>query len=164
MIITDELRKWAEGNTLRVGMSLRTARDQAIAIADRIDAEHVDDVAKAYDEGRNGMKALLERDYVKLPTDADGVSIHIGDVLTDDAEFKSEGNVKCLMLDEDGWMVGFGKGWTYTRNHEWHHYHKPTIEEVLREFAFQNGQSVTDDGIVAEFAEKLLEVVEHGRD
>ncbi len=40
MNITDELRAWANGDSLRAGMSLRTARDQALAIADRIDAEH----------------------------------------------------------------------------------------------------------------------------
>jgi len=44
--ITDELRKWAEGDTLRAGMSLRTARDQVLAIADRIDAAHEDAVAE----------------------------------------------------------------------------------------------------------------------
>ena len=61
--ITDELRSWAEGDALRAGMSLRTARDQALTIADRIDAE------------------LAER-YVALPLDADGVPIHFGDVLS----------------------------------------------------------------------------------
>ena len=44
--IADELRKWAEGDTLRAGMSLRTARDQALAIADRIDAAHEDAMAE----------------------------------------------------------------------------------------------------------------------
>lgn len=44
--ITGELREWAQSDALRAGMSLRTARDQALAIADRIDAAY----QKAEDE------------------------------------------------------------------------------------------------------------------
>lgn len=47
MRITDELREWAEGDTLRAGMSLRTARDQVLDIADHIDAEYESEISRA---------------------------------------------------------------------------------------------------------------------
>ena len=68
MSITDELRKWAEGNALRAGMSLRTARDQALAIADRIDAEHERIVRETGEE----IVRDVRREWVRLPIDADG--------------------------------------------------------------------------------------------
>lgn len=118
-------------------------------IADLIDAEHQKACDDAWDNGYEadylGIESWLtehpqvmeKHGWVKLPKDADGEVIHIGDVLTDDAEFKSEGVVERLMLDESGWFVGFGKGWTDTKIHEWHHYHEPTVDDLL----FSYGQA-----------------------
>ena len=68
MSITDELREWA-------GRSLyyKERRDELTAIADRIDKEHAEAVADAL-QLRGG-----EDRWVKLPVDADGVPIHVGD-------------------------------------------------------------------------------------
>lgn len=141
--ITGELREWAQSDALRAGMSLRTARDQALAIADRIDA------------------ALAER-YVELPKDADGEYIHVGDELRDAWwHEQNQGEVQRLMLDRDGWwlMLKNSSERFYVHEfHEWHHcYHKPlTVEDVLCELL----DKVDDDRagqaeIIAEYAKRL---------
>lgn len=157
MSITDELREYARHlhnvwydpldnvytyTTMDFAPSLDAVRldGYVLAIADRIDAEHKRQAAEAFTNGAIDGIDMAEHsiEYIKLPVDADGEPIHIGDVLTDDAEFKSEGNVMRLMLEDDGWMVGLGcDGWTKPSIHEWHHHHVPTVEDVLREFADQ---------------------------
>ena len=105
------------------------------AIADRIDAE-----------------------MVELPKDADGAPIRVGDVLTD-GEYT-------FVVDE---LATFGDGSWSIRNEDgdaWKardvtHHHKPTVEDVLREFA----EKITDSQIpnvhptyeeaIAEYAAKL---------
>lgn len=96
---------------------------------------------------------------IELPKDEDGEYIRIGDVLTDDAEFKSEGKVMRLMLEDDGWMVGLGcGGWTEPSIHEWHHYHTPTVEDMLWELLGKITPTMEDNEavpIVAAYAERL---------
>ena len=140
MSITDELRNWAEGNALCAGMSLRTARDQAIAIADRIDAE------------------LVER-YVALPLDADGVLISVGDRM-----------VGPHLEPSYVVGVGVGVFFVYDGEAMYHgydakcyrHHHAPTVEDVLREFALKvAGEECMTmrTGVVDEYASKLREVL-----
>lgn len=145
MGITDELREWA--NTFS---DMCQDYEKALAIADRIDAEHQKACDGAWNNGYEADYLGIEKwltehpqviehhGLVHLPKDADGEYIRIGDVLTDDAEFKSEGKVIRLMLEDEGWMVGFGcGGWTEPSIHEWHHYHAPTVEDLL----FSYGQA-----------------------
>lgn len=83
MSITDELREWV--NERFVGLfSFEWVRDLN-AIADRIDVEYA-----AYRAAVDGML----KEYVKLPVDADGVPIHVGDELTD-------GKVARLLICDD---------------------------------------------------------------
>ncbi len=87
------------------------ARDRLYQMCDAIDAIHAN-----LERENESLKAELDRvlgeqdrdGWVELPKDADGEVIHVGDVLTDDAEFKSEGKVMRLMLEDEGWMVGLG--------------------------------------------------------
>lgn len=75
MSITKELRGYAKGYETLVNYRL-------LEIADRIDAEHAKDVERAYGDGVMSVPiALDESQWVKLPTDADGVPIHVGDVM-----------------------------------------------------------------------------------
>ena len=95
---------------------------------------------------------------IELPKDTDGEYIHIGDVLTDDAEFKSEGKVMRLMLEDEGWMVGIGcAGWIEPSIHEWHHYHAPTVEDVLCELLneYREGGCTLEETRLSDFAAKL---------
>lgn len=166
MSITDELREWMFDHTVNCSDD----RIALVAIADRIDAEHESKVSywqdasykDGYDEGfasaddyfTDKRETLKEHGWVKLPVDADGVPIHVGDRLTDSAEFKSEGVVESLMLEPTGWSVHFGAGWADERIHDWHHHYPPTVEDVLEEFA-QMYIACNDKGTIAEYAAKL---------
>lgn len=144
MAITDELRKWAQICGIKYDSKL-------YEIADRIDAEHrsaLEKLAAQVDESEDG--------WVRLPVDADGVPIHVGDVM----EWPTTG--------ETFEVVGIGGGtlfyvdgardfadWTGASTKR--HHHAPTVEDVLREFAREidaDAYGITD-AKVAEFAAKL---------
>jgi hypothetical protein len=132
MSITDELRHSIEEAEQVYGCECK----HLLALADRIDMEHerlMVERADRYSE----LRAKMDNCYIELPKDADGEYIHVGDVLTDDAEFESEGKVVRLMFENEGWLVGFDEyvRWAEPSIHEWHHYHEPTVEDVLQEFA-----------------------------
>ena len=155
MSITDELRSWADGNALRAGMSLRAVRDQARAIADRIDAEH-----------QKGIRELnnLADASVLLPVDANGERIHVGDMME---RGKARGHVIALMLSNYPKKWGGELHWGVQLEGEqaptaldltFHHYHAPTVEDVLREFAMaickDDALTIRKD-VVDEYASKL---------
>lgn len=158
MSITDELRKWAHEHLYNSGI-----RRDLLAIADRIDAEYEEAITSVMNDAlyHANDENMAELGWVRLPKDADGVPISVGDVLTDDAEFKSEGKVMRLMLEYEGWMVGFGcGGWTNPSIHEWHHHHAPTVEDVLTEVLYkahiydeQEMELLPD--LIAEYAKRL---------
>ena len=174
MSITDKLRSWAEGDALRAGMSLRTARDQAIAIADRIDAEHESACAEAYGNGVMSVPiALDESQWVKLPVDADGVPIHIGDEMEGVDKYDTlkevRGKVITVSFESDGIVDVAIQAWN-SDGKSWHrayldpdasvyrHYHAPTVEDVLREFALavcKDDALTIREGVVEKYAAKL---------
>ena len=143
-MITDELREWVKRLYTPNSGELKL---QAERIADRIDAE------------------LAER-YVALPLDADGVPIHVGDVVTMQLLFGGEskplvvdrmelsqgrdGDLWCVALDTD-------KG-CWNQPSLMRHYTPPTVEDVLDEFF---GKANLPDGtqtraeIIAEYAKRL---------
>ena len=98
MSITDELRVWGMGAHEAWKID-RTDLDCLHAIADLIEAEH----KKAVERARmDGMDATFGNGWVKLPVDADGVPIKLGDVME-----WSNGSftVHELKLTEDGWQT-----------------------------------------------------------
>lgn len=120
MSITDELRKEARG----FGRYVYTApqADCLTAIANRIDAE-----------------------MVELPKDADGVPIRVGDVV----EWCDSGDtltVEGIGKDIVFYIDNGGAEWTAARNKR---HHKPTVEDVLREFAYGLGVPVADSYVAA---------------
>lgn len=72
--ITEELRDWSMDAHAGWIIS-RVELDALHAIADRIDAEHAEAVADALQ-----LRGEPDR-WFKLPVDADGVPIHVGDVM-----------------------------------------------------------------------------------
>ena len=149
MSITDELRKWGYGFC---GSSYEVVN----AIADRIDVEHEAACAKAYGDGAMSVPiALDESAWVKLPVDADGVPIHIGDVMAYADNTKPIEVVAlvppAIFLTEDGPRFA----------NMCRHYHALTVEDVLREFAerwhnAKRGERTFDyDALVAEYAKRL---------
>lgn len=138
MSITDELRKWLK--SLYTPNSA-TVKDEGEHIADRIDAE------------------LAER-YMELPLDADGVPIRAGDVM----EFSAFEIEKPVTRMVDGIGQGVFFAWCGECGYQQHeakryrHYHAPTVEDVLREFALavckDDALTIRKD-VVDEYAAKL---------
>ncbi len=156
MSITDELRKYAgrlsdeaarksEHGFSPVAMALE-------GIADRIDAEHERELRETGED----IVRDVRREWVRLPLDADGVPICVGDVLTD-GEYT-------FVVDE---LAAFGGGSWSIRNegkNAWKacdvtHHHKPTVEDVLRELVAAYMDTPLDDSndgeFFAEYAAKL---------
>ena len=124
MSITDELRDY-------FGKSKGMFTDHVLAIADRIDAEHEAALLNVHTD-------LMDASgWVRLPKDADGEYIHIGDKLVDkDDKLVKQAIVKCILYNEEGCAVSDidPHGCWYDTS-LLRHYHAPTVEDVLREFA-----------------------------
>lgn len=99
MSITDELRKWVK--SLYTPNSAQVNADEAFRIADRIDKAHDDKLMQAK------AVVLLDcisaaDDFIELPKDADGQTIHLQDrMMWDNGTF----NVHELNLTADGWTT-----------------------------------------------------------
>lgn len=157
---------------------------------DRIDAEHKAAVDKAHADGeRNGLQqarsasedwqrgfdegfaaaddwlaehedAMVEHGWVKLPVDADGVPIRVGDEVKE-VGYNVNGTVCELRMDDDGWWVfvnGVGR-----RPGKYRHYHAPTVEDVLTKLEGMRGGYATYEDVVtrcAELAKTLRELLQ----
>jgi len=86
------------------------------------------------DEKMRATQRELDDRYQLLPMDADGEVIHVGDKMAyGDHVFMvcgvgRESDVSSVYYTEEGGYDAYIAGVC-------HHYHKPTVEEVLREFA-----------------------------
>jgi hypothetical protein len=101
---------------------------------------------------------MAEHGWVKLPVDADGEPIHIGDVM--DGTCPSGKHV-------NGTVSAIGDGVFWLSNVQFslkpnymHHHHEPTVEDVLREFADRVCNSGHQWGLdaadtIAEYAQRL---------
>ena len=158
MNITDELREWYKD---RIFMANGWA--EIAAIADRIDAEHESACAEAYGKGVMSVPiALDESAWVKLPVDADGVPIHVGDVM-EWVDIEGEVTLTCEVAAVGvecffAWDKANGR-YAQKSASAYRHHHAPTVEDVLREFALacedagNAGPEVAR--IAAEYAAKL---------
>ena len=166
MSITDELRKWADGNALRAGMSLRAVRDQARAIADRIDNAALSERNAAYnmgyDEGfasaddwlAQHEDAMAEHGWVKLPVSEDGDVLHIGELVDERLPFggyAAPAPIDTMELSRGAsgysWMVKLDAANRALISPKLlRHYHKPTVEDVLREMMQNAMCQIHDDG------------------
>ena len=121
--------------------------------------------AAMWDEVRDMKDRELSEEHglVRLPVDADGVPIHIGDVM----EWPTTGETFEVVGLGDGVLFYVEDGeeradWTEASTKR--HYTPPTVEDVLREFTDEvwnrccEGATASDSGIdelVAEYAAKL---------
>lgn len=111
------------------------------------------------------IEAEIERDYMKMPVDADGVPIHIGDICTKlDERFE----VRQLRTDGDAWWTIDRLGESYMANF-CHHAKQRTLEDVLRDFiaAYDewDDNAVDDrmerrDELFAKYADEIRELLE----
>lgn len=129
---------------------LHIPEEELLKIADRIDREHermwrelTIDAEPVTDE------SMAEHGWVKLPVDADGVPIHVGDVM----EWPTTGETFEVVGIGDGTVFYVDGGcdecadWTGASTKR--HHHAPTVEDVLREFAEGLGVPVVDSYIAA---------------
>lgn len=158
MKITDEMRKFANDRIF-----FGNGYMELLAIADRIDAEH-QKILDKYDNERfnalmdarnKGVNAVLKGPegfgLIALPKDVDDVRWNIGDKDEDGNE------VIAFKLASDGWYVITDSEWPF-RPEKRRHYHTPTIEDVLREFALAvcgDDALTIRKGVVEEYAAKL---------
>ena len=137
MSITDELRNYTEKQIKWLDMTKVHYR-KLFAIADRIDAEHEKQVAEAFTKGAiEGIDMTEEHsvEYIELPKDADGEIIHVGDMMETE---------RFGVVEVEGFIhnaIAFNaydpqpaRICTVPAN-QCRHYHEPTVEDVLREFA-----------------------------
>lgn len=178
MSITSELREWVK--TLYIPCSDEVKRE-AERIADRID-ERVENIRfnehhKGYEDGimdgcshydPESTECMVSEEYgyIKLPKDADGEYIHIGDEV-DTEHFGT--------VEVEGFMHHSVVFYNYSEQPAYlcttpaslcRHHHEPTVEDVLREFAkcWDDPAHYAKGELVETFAEKLREAIEHERD
>ena len=152
MSITDELREEVRGFGLYVYAAPQAER--LTAIADRIDAEHERACAEAYGNGVMSVPiALDESAWVELPKDAEGEYIRVGDRL--DGYGKTIEVVE-LRHGRSGWVLISRDGNGYADTFAFTHHHAPTVEDVLREFAYGLGVPVADSYVAATAAKLRL--------
>ena len=127
MSITSELRDFVDGLACHM-----VTRDMLLAIADRIDETHENELTMERGRAITELGSNIARNYIPLPKDADGEYIHIGDVM----EWCDSGEtltVEGIGSDVLFYIDGENAEWTAARNKR--HHHEPTVEDVLREFA-----------------------------
>lgn len=150
----DELREFVKTHLYLGAIALAGWKESGLDIADRIDAEHQKALdewkaengqmwLKGYSEchaelmeGNETLASDLERcGWVRLPVDAEGEPIHVGDVM-EFSEFEIEHPVTRT-------VEGIGQGtffaWCGERGYQQHdpkryrHHRPPTVEDVLFE-------------------------------
>ena len=150
MGITDELRKWGYG-------FCGDTHDVVTAIADRIDAEHERELAEQQDSLTVGMQPMTEENmaeggWVRGPLDADGKMWRRGDM--SDSNW---GVIEGIAYEDGRWLVsGHDTSAPWIPADSIRHYHEPTVEDVLREFAEGLGVPVADSYIAASAAKLRL--------
>ena len=119
-------------------------------LADRIDAEH-EKAEQDLIDANNQMEQLCECS-IRLPVDADGEYIRVGDTL--DGYGKTIEVVE-LRYGRGGWALISRDGSGYADTFAFAH-HAPTVEDVLRQFAEGLGVPVADSYIAASAAKLTL--------
>ena len=98
--------------------------------------------------------------WIRLPIDADGVPIHVGDVMEERSGHTFEAASLMAFGGSDNWLVlsdprNFS---SFREPHDIRHHHAPTVEDVLREFLdnFHDASCIEAEAdVVAEYAAKL---------
>lgn len=156
----DRLRKWADGlcgiwldpndhsiivttcDDTPPSMDCVSLREHVSGILDAIERE-VGEMQRALTIDAKPMtdENMAERGWVRLPKDADGEYIHVGDVVAATLAHGGSGRwvVDRMELtrayDQDLWQIALDKdGACWVTPSTVRHYHAPTVEDVLREF------------------------------
>lgn len=92
---------------------------------------------------------LFGVDYMPLPVDADGVAIHVGDVV----EYVDGTLPKEVYAIVSPTMVMVDAGPRFADSCR--HHRAPTVEDLLRELVYKWGESTDPDAYISEYAAKL---------
>lgn len=95
------------------------------------------------------MAAEKLEDMVPLPVDVNGEVIHIGDEMVTSMGVRNVVDyIDIRLREKDTYHYIFFKDSRYRHDpRELRHYHKPTVEDVLREFADRAIRIAAKDGI-----------------
>lgn len=148
MSITDELRKWGRATLMP------SLLNSLLSIADRIDAEHERQLGVLY-------RDMSDAEWVRLPKDADGVPINVGDVM-ELVSYDEDYRPVIRTVNAVGEQVFFAWSKENGRYAQYeacaYRHHAPTVEEVLREFALavckDDALTIRKD-VVDEYAKRL---------
>ncbi len=165
MSITDELRKAADDiASTAVPCSASPdyigVRRKIDAIADRIDAEHerlMQEQPFTIDMVPMTDESMAEHGWVRLPKDADGEYIRIGDVM----EWPDTSTAEVVGVYESGFFYFDGDDEDvveWTTSYDKVHHHAPTVEDVLTEFGIDwEHESDCEDraALLKEYAKRL---------
>ena len=128
-------------------------------LCDAIDAVHANLEAENESLRRELDRVLGEQEdrdgLVRLPKDADGEYIHIGDVMQmlDDNELR-----EVVGFYEEGFLAWLNGMYVPCNARFYSHHHAPTVEDVLREFAMEvcgEPALTIRSGVVEEYASRL---------
>ena len=92
------------------------------------------------------LEGRIDAEMVELPKDRDGVPIHVEDTL--DGYGKTIEVVE-MRYGRSGWVLISRDGNGYADCAAFTHHHAPTVEDVLREFAYGLGVPVADSYVAA---------------
>jgi hypothetical protein len=148
-------------------------RLRSMKIANR---DFIVDVCRAFigngevtgDELHYTLIELLEQanpvNHMELPKDADGEYIHIGDEVC--GYNHPNGGVychaivnPCVIAVGELRHMGDSNGWALWNTLDVRHYHKPTVEELLREFGDEVQRCCDTEDTIAEYAAKIREAM-----
>ncbi len=106
----------------------------------------------------DAIEAEIAERFMELPVDADGVPIRPDDLMSctafDTNDF--DGKEHAMAVGNGFWVDK--DGYTHIPS-ETRHYHAPSIEDVLREFAYKVCDINVADSEIERFADKLREVL-----
>ena len=161
--ITQELRDYCEHH-----VSLSVHCGAILDMCDNIDAIHkaLEDASAEMREFCNRLEDAAKKredltifgtDYTALPLDADGVPIHVGDVM-DTSAFGT--------VEVEGFIHSAIAFYNYNEDQQARlctspaklcHHHKPTVADVLREFAdgIKDQNADFTELAIAEYAKRL---------
>ena len=97
-------------------------------------------------------------EYIQLPRDENGEVIHLYDALA--GYGYPDGGVVCKAI-ANGQMILVGRitdtyrEWLLWDAYKCHHYKRPTVEDMLREFGDEVQRCCDTEDIIAEYAKKL---------
>ena len=109
------------------------------------------------------QQRFIDEHYQLLPVDADGVPFRIGDKV--DSDHYEDGTIigvhyfrapNGVVYEEIAVQPNGGDVATWRDPEEYAHHHEPTVEDVLREFAYGLGVPVADSYVAATAAKLRL--------